>query len=407
LVHKAFVARWAGDYQDFFPVTLEQGRNVLLVALDNRGHGGFSGFFGFAPDAKYEVFEPGIRFIFSTETMQVEVGDTFTVHLSAENVTDFAGWQADIAFDPAVLAAVEVTEGDFLSEGEDANTFFQEGEINNKTGKITGLRALRLAQGRVGRQGTLLSVKFTAIASGESGVTLHNFQAGSRRGETIHAIPPEMPVVVAGEVPAVPVWDVNADGVVNIQDLVMVASKLGQMGEDDADVNGDGIVDIRDLVKVAAELGNQAAAPAAVQRPLEAMPTRAAVQQWLVQAQHLHLTDAILQRGIRFLEQLLATLTPKETALLPNYPNPFNPETWIPYHLAEPAEVTLRIYAASGALVRTLALGHQAAGIYQHRSRAAYWDGKNDMGEAVASGVYFYTFTAGDFTATGKMLIRK
>ena len=98
---------------------------------------------------------------------------------------------------------------------------------------------------------------------------------------------------------------------------------------------------------------------------------------------------------------------PEKTALLPNYPNPFNPETWIPYRLAESAEVTLSIYSLNGNRVRTLALGHQPAGFYESRSRAAYWDGRNAIGERVASGVYFYTLTAGDFAATGKMLILK
>ncbi len=83
------------------------------------------------------------------------------------------------------------------------------------------------------------------------------------------------------------------------------------------------------------------------------------------------------------------------------------PETWIPYHLAKDAEVTLHIYAVNGTFVRTLTLGHQPAGLYQNRSRAAYWDGKNEFGEAVASGVYFYTLTASDFSTTRKMLIRK
>ena len=96
-----------------------------------------------------------------------------------------------------------------------------------------------------------------------------------------------------------------------------------------------------------------------------------------------------------------------ETALLPNYPNPFNPETWIPYRLATPADVSIAIYTADGKLVRTLDLGNQPVGIYESRSRAAYWDGKNALGEPVASGVYFYTLTAGEFTATRKMLIRK
>ena len=103
----------------------------------------------------------------------------------------------------------------------------------------------------------------------------------------------------------------------------------------------------------------------------------------------------------------MVALTPKETALLPNYPNPFNPETWIPYQLSEPADVTVTIYAVDGTVVRQLVLGHQSIGIYQGKSRAAYWDGRNALGEPVASGVYFYTLTAGNFTATRKMLIRK
>ena len=200
--------------------------------------------------------------------------------------------------------------------------------------------------------------------------------------------------------------DVNNDGVVNILDLVSVSSNFGQTGENIADVNGDGIVNIVDLVKVAGEMGAGAAAPTAHPQTLEIL-TAADVQHWLRQAQHADLTDVTSQRGIRFLEQLLAALIPKETSLLPNYPNPFNPETWIPYQLSESADVTLTIYAVNGQVVRRLALGHQAAGIYQSKSRAAYWNGRNQVGEPVASGVYFYTLTAGDFTATRKMLIRK
>lgn len=98
---------------------------------------------------------------------------------------------------------------------------------------------------------------------------------------------------------------------------------------------------------------------------------------------------------------------PQTTHLLPNYPNPFNPETWIPYQLAKPAEVSISIYATDGQLVRSLNLGHQSVGIYKSRSRAVYWDGRNGLGESVASGVYFYTLTAGKFNSTRKMLIRK
>ncbi len=98
---------------------------------------------------------------------------------------------------------------------------------------------------------------------------------------------------------------------------------------------------------------------------------------------------------------------PDKDALLANYPNPFNPETWIPYQLAKSANVTLSIYAADGKVVRTLKLGSMPAGRYQNRNRAAHWDGKNAVGEPVASGLYFYTLTTDDFTATRKMLIRK
>ena len=103
----------------------------------------------------------------------------------------------------------------------------------------------------------------------------------------------------------------------------------------------------------------------------------------------------------------LSSVGSVENTLLANYPNPFNPETWIPYQLSASADVSVSIYAVDGRLVRRLDLGHQVAGVYRSRSRAAYWDGRNEFGERVASGLYFYTLTAGDFTATRKMLIRK
>ena len=208
-----------------------------------------------------------------------------------------------------------------------------------------------------------------------------------------------------GAVPIASV-DVNSDGIVNILDLVSVSANFGKTGQSPADVNGDGVVNIVDLVKVAGEMGAGAAAPSAHPQTLEIL-TATDVQQWLIQAQQVNPTDATSQRGILMLQQLLAALIPKETSLLPNYPNPFNPETWIPYQLSQPAAVTLYIYAVDGTLIRTLTLGYQPVGIYESRDRAAYWDGKNEVGESVASGVYFYTFTAGEFTATRKLLIRK
>ena len=98
---------------------------------------------------------------------------------------------------------------------------------------------------------------------------------------------------------------------------------------------------------------------------------------------------------------------PKQTLLLQNYPNPFNPETWIPYHLSEAAPVTLSIYDMNGQRIRTLSLGLQAAGFYQNRSRAAYWDGRNDLGERVSSGVYFYQLSTPSEHQIKRMVIVK
>jgi flagellar hook assembly protein FlgD len=93
--------------------------------------------------------------------------------------------------------------------------------------------------------------------------------------------------------------------------------------------------------------------------------------------------------------------------LLPNYPNPFNPETWIPYQLANDADVTLTVYDTNGTPVRQFDLGHQPVGFYTSRMKAAYWDGRNETGESVASGVYFYQLQAGGYTDLRRMVILK
>jgi hypothetical protein len=120
-----------------------------------------------------------------------------------------------------------------------------------------------------------------------------------------------------------------------------------------------------------------------------------------------------VKRSQILLPELIAYEIPTETKLLANYPNPFNPETWIPFRLAEDAFVSLTIYGIKGQVVRNIEVGHQPAAVYESREKAIYWDGRNDFGEGVASGVYFYTLAtqgstkASPFTATRKMLILK
>jgi hypothetical protein len=102
-----------------------------------------------------------------------------------------------------------------------------------------------------------------------------------------------------------------------------------------------------------------------------------------------------------------AKLVPKAFVLLQNFPNPFNPETWLPYELPEDAAVMIRIYDLKGQLVRQLDLGNQKAGFYVGKKTAAYWDGKDQLGQRVASGIYFYSLSAGDFESVRRMVILK
>ncbi len=205
--------------------------------------------------------------------------------------------------------------------------------------------------------------------------------------------------------------DIDGDGTVGILDMILVSRSFGTLTADKPggsvyeDINGDGVVNIIDLILVAqdinAPVGNNPAAPISPKL----------IQQWIDLAWTEYDGSLAFQKGITSLENILMALlsekTEAQTALFANYPNPFNPETWIPYQLAVPTEVAVAIQTTTGRIVRTLRLGHQSAGVYKTPNRAAYWDGKNDLGEPVTSGIYFYTLTAGDFTATRKMLIRK
>ena len=321
------------------------------------------------------------------------IGEQIAFNIRISDGQNVAGYQVILEYDIKALKPVLASNGLYLPDASPAKPLISEGVVTLRASSSTG----------VGNgDGVLATITFEVLVVQASTVSVSGYLAtpnGLRSTPTFEGT--SVIVSVLG--------DVNRDRVVNILDLVLVASSFGQQVPgtgNPADVNEDGIINVVDLVTVAGAIGGSAAAPSLHPQTLDTF-TAVDVQQWLTQAQHLNLTDAISQRGMLFLERLLAALILKETALLPNYPNPFNPETWIPYQLAEHADVTLTIYAVNGTVVRTLALGHQSVGIYQNKSRAAYWDGRNEVGESVASSVYFYTLTAGDFTATRKLLIRK
>ncbi len=251
--------------------------------------------------------------------------------------------------------------------------------------------------------GTLANITFEVIAPKFSTITLSNVRLTDAFGNKTYAYVQSTHITE----PSLQQGDLNGDGVVNIQDLTLVALNFGETGDNLADVNDDQVVDIVDLTLVAAAMGASSASPAKWNPDNVTTLTRFTVEQWIQDAKELNLYDPTLQQGILVLEQLLATLIPEKTVLLPNYPNPFNPETWIPFELAIPGDITIQIHSSDGQLVRNFHLGFHSAGVYQSRDKAAFWNGKNNIGESVSSGLYFYTLTAGDFTATRKMIIRK
>ena len=400
LVHEKLKGARGTDYQHFVPVTLKEGKNVLLVATRTGGNG----FWGFNPEAEYTVLNPRVGYAFSQPI--IEASDTFTLEIRAENIGNLGGWQFDIAYDPAVLEADEVNEGDFLKTG--SATFFQSGRINNTTGKITKLSSARLSEDGVSGSGTLLSVTFTAKSVGQTQLRLDNFQVAAITGKPITAEAQEIVIMV---VRIQTTGDVNRDGQVSILDLVLVARNFGKTvpANSDVDLNGDGIVNILDLILVSQNMGesNGAAAPSMLAVDNMEGLDPAIIQAWIEQAQVEDDGSLAFQEGIANLQRLLASLIPEKTVLLANYPNPFNPETWIPYHLANSSEVIITIYDMRGTVVRHLDLGHQREGYYTSQGRAAYWDGRNAVGERVASGVYFYQLQADHLSLLRKMLILK
>ena len=227
---------------------------------------------------------------------------------------------------------------------------------------------------------------------------------------------PEMqePAVLPQALP----WDINNDGVVDIRDLLLVSSSFEAetLEYPKVDVNQDGSVDIIDLLLVAAHFG-ESARTAAPQKSASLLSKHIdSIEEWLAEARLADDGSNVFRQGIANLEVLINSVTPERSALLPNYPNPFNPETWIPYDLAEDADVRITIYNLKGKSVRHLNIGFQSAGAYRTQSHAAYWDGRNSIGESVASGTYLYTLTAqyrnrnlseSQFRATRQMVIVK
>ena len=225
-----------------------------------------------------------------------------------------------------------------------------------------------------------------------------------------------------------PSWDVNQDSDVDEADVFLITATItgesldvngdGSVDTDDtdaADADKDGTVDTDDLLLVFEKFDRPvnlgapllSAETAGLDwKLLESIdPDRLRVQLEILRAAN----DGSLkyQQAIAFLQAVLVALHPNQTLLLANYPNPFNPETWIPYQLAQGSDVWITIYDMRGAIVRRLELGYRAEGYYRVRGRAAHWDGRNAVGERVASSIYFYQLETDNISLLRKMVILK
>ena len=167
-------------------------------------------------------------------------------------------------------------------------------------------------------------------------------------------------------------------------DLVFVAEHLNQNAAAPSQI---------DLIKSIPSSAKEVIAAQRALKELEAMPNK---------IPHVKIAIELLRHYLSIAHQNV-----QETKLLPNYPNPFNPETWIPYQLSESADVTVQIYDIRGHLIRTIDVGHKPMGYYLTREKAVYWDGRNKDGERISSGVYFYTLSTDTYTQTRRMVIVK
>lgn len=211
------------------------------------------------------------------------------------------------------------------------------------------------------------------------------------------------------QIPISLAWDINSDGTVDLVDLLLVSKSIGKDTHEypKVDVNKDGVVNIIDLLYVASHLGETCSASAPKSDFSMIQSHVDTISEWLKVAYQQDDGSAVFRDGIANLEALVDNTLPEQTKLLPNYPNPFNPETWIPYDLAQDAYVKIEIYNLMGELIQNLNIGQQQAGNYRSKQLAAYWDGRNSEGELVGSGIYYYSLITNHSKSIRKMVIRK
>ena len=369
------------------------------------------------------------------EEQQVDVNTEFGVDVRVGRAKNLAGFQVSIYYDPYYLRFVEVQEGEVLLRDGGAS-FWRHPDVDTESGTIVGAASTRVQAGGVNVEDeVLMTLTFEAKELGHTMISLQDVKLSNPGSSLIPLLTTDAFITIS------PPWDVVTDSVIDIRDMVAVGQHLAssqlamrtqQAGslfyfavkgnaepvldteKRNPDVDRNGVVDVDDLILVSDHFGEiykgsevTQQSPMAELRKAYDLIDSALDDSRDVRRLKAHLTRLMtIERAASTGGDACATISlPAMSQLLPNYPNPFNPGTWIPYQLAQPSNVTISIYAASGQLAHILDLGYKETGFYTTRSRAIHWDGRNDKGEKLASGVYFYVIRTGDFTATRKMVL--
>ncbi len=342
---------------------------------------------------------------------RIGLAHEFAVQILADSVPDVAGFQFDLRWtNPDLLTFVTVTE---FRDIFGASGLGQSGQILRADGLYKGVVASKIGEAEVAQTGILLEVLFRSKAVGTSEIQLENFILVNSTQNSIDCSVGRASITVEDPLRR---WDVNLDGTVNVFDLATVAKYFGQEiivpPQINPDINGDGFVNLFDVVLIGIHFGetyvDQASAPLAFSSTgIDYRSTQSMLRQIYGKLLSSPYRSPSFSQTREVLRELLSEFRPKQNVLLQNYPNPFNPETWIPFEISDGANVGIEIFDVHGSLVRYLPLGFIPPGRRVTRSEAVYWDGKNSFGEPAVTGLYFYTISAGTFTATKKMIVTK
>ena len=337
--------------------------------------------------------------LISPGKQQVKLREDFSFSVWIEEVKNLTSFQFDVKWsNPEAIHFITTTRfnevfpenaevlgpirSQLLDKEMIEEPFFQ---VDRQSGQYKHIVAVKKSEDDPGETGLLIQILCRANQTGNYQISVENLVF---LDDSLVEIPVEITQAEITIQEEVMPWDVNFDGVVDIFDLSSVARYYGQnvAWDYNPDVNRDGKVDLFDFVLIAAHFG-------------ESYNTSEPI------VEHAAPLSSTQDGGLYQIYLPTDSAPPSITRLLPNYPNPTNPETWIPFQLAQPSKASVYIHTVSGQRIRVLDLGYLSAGHYVGRSQAAYWDGKNSAGEPVPSGIYFYTLEISDFLQTQKMMV--